>query len=165
MSEIGTIACDNAGVCAFKFKQRRSDGTIAFDTGNLTLAVSADGSFGASLPGGVAFAGAIGNDGNAMMVNSSFNASEPWQRQILVGVRANQIGDLAGDPTALKGDINGDGRVDLADAVLALKVMAGLKPAGIRENYSTSGADVNGDGKVGAADVGYILQYAAGLRQ
>ena len=165
MSEIGTIACDNAGVCAFKFKQRRSDGTIAFDTGNLTLAVNADGSFGASLPGGVAFAGAIGNDGNAMMVNSSFNASEPWQRQILVGVRANSIGDLAGDPPTIKGDINGDGRVDLADAVLALKVMAGLGQTGVRENYATSGADVNGDERVGAAEVGYILQYAAGLRQ
>jgi hypothetical protein len=98
MSEIGTFTCNTTGVCAFKFKQRRSDGTIAFDTGNVNLTVSADGSFGASLPGGVAFAGAIGNDGNTFMVNSSFNASEPWQRQILVGVRANSIGDLAGDP-------------------------------------------------------------------
>jgi hypothetical protein len=70
-----------------------------------------------------------------------------------------------GTSTVLKGDINGDRKVDLADAVLALKVMAGLNPMGIRENYATSGADVNGDAKVGAAEVGYILQYAAGLRQ
>jgi hypothetical protein len=65
-----------------------------------------------------------------------------------------------------KGDINGDGKVDLTDAVLALKVAAGLNPtgAGIRTSYPTSGADVNGDGMVGAAEMIYILQYLAGLR-
>jgi hypothetical protein len=39
-----------------------------------------------------------------------------------------------------------------ADAVPALKVIAGLNPTGIRASYSTSGAGVNGDGKIGAAE-------------
>jgi len=67
------------------------------------------------------------------------------------------------------GDINGDGVVDLADAVLALKVMAGVAQTpgatgGVRLDYATSGADVNGDGKIGLPEVIYILQKAAGVR-
>ena len=59
----------------------------------------------------------------------------------------------------LKGDVDGDGDVDLGDAILALKVAAGLSPEGINLN-----ADVNGDGKIGLAEFIYILQYIAGLR-
>jgi hypothetical protein len=57
------------------------------------------------------------------------------------------------------GDLNGDTKVDLADAILALKVVSG--------NTSTihKEADVNADGKIGLVDVIYILQKIAGLRQ
>ncbi|MDA3833613.1 MAG: dockerin type I repeat-containing protein [Spirochaetales bacterium] len=58
------------------------------------------------------------------------------------------------------GDINYDKEVDLADAILALQVMAGMNPAGVY-----AGADVNGDGKIGLAEVIYALQCVAGLRQ
>ncbi len=64
----------------------------------------------------------------------------------------------------LPGDINGDGKVDLADAVLALKVMAGLGQTGVRANYAASGADINGDGKVGLQEIEFILQTVLGLR-
>lgn len=57
------------------------------------------------------------------------------------------------------GDINGDNNVDLADAILALKVVVGMTPADINLN-----ADVNEDGKIGVAEIIYILQYVAGLR-
>ncbi|MCX6574800.1 MAG: dockerin type I repeat-containing protein, partial [Candidatus Aminicenantes bacterium] len=70
-----------------------------------------------------------------------------------------------GTSTVLKGDINGDGNVNLADAILALQVNAGMAPSGIRSGYAASGADVNGNGKVGEAEAIYILQYVAGLRQ
>jgi dipeptidyl aminopeptidase/acylaminoacyl peptidase len=68
--------------------------------------------------------------------------------------------------TLRKADINGDGRVDLADAILVMKVMAGIPPGtlGIRANYPTSGADVNGDNLVGAHELIYIIQYLGGLR-
>jgi len=65
---------------------------------------------------------------------------------------------------AIKGDIDGLNGVTLADAILALKVISGLSPAGIRANYASSGADVNGDGKIGMAEVLYILQIVAGMR-
>jgi len=66
----------------------------------------------------------------------------------------------------LKGDINGDVKVDLADAILALQVMAGMTPSGVgvRDNYPLSGTDVNGDARIGQHELIYLLQYLAGLR-
>ena len=71
------------------------------------------------------------------------------------------------DPTAipLRGDLNGDGVVNLADAILALKVAAGKDSVGIRTDFASCGADVNCDGQIGVAEAIYILQYVAGLRQ
>ena len=62
------------------------------------------------------------------------------------------------------GDINDGGEVNLVDAILALQVLTGQSPAGIRSDYASSGADVNGDGKIGIEEVIYILQTVAGLR-
>lgn len=50
------------------------------------------------------------------------------------------------------GDIDGDGDVDMTDALLALKILAGMKPAGIRI------ADVNGDNKISIDEVIFILR-------
>jgi hypothetical protein len=63
-----------------------------------------------------------------------------------------------------KGDINGNGNVDLDDAILALQVILGLNPSGVHPDYLSSGADVNGDGKIGWEEVSYILQRASGPR-
>ncbi|MCX5846295.1 MAG: Ig-like domain-containing protein [Deltaproteobacteria bacterium] len=52
----------------------------------------------------------------------------------------------------------------LADAILALQVIARMNPADIPDNYATSGADINGDGKIGLPEVIYILQKVAGMR-
>lgn len=60
---------------------------------------------------------------------------------------------------SIRGDINNDDGVNLADAILALQILSGLNSEGV--NLS---ADVNGDGKVGLAEVIYILQDIAGLR-
>jgi len=62
-------------------------------------------------------------------------------------------------PFVLAGDINDDGNVDLADAILALKIIVGLNPGGVHLN-----ADVNGDGKIGLAEVFYIQQKVSDLR-
>ncbi len=58
----------------------------------------------------------------------------------------------------LTGDINGDAQITLADALQALKVIAGLYPAGL--HYS---ADADADKKIGLAEAVYILQKVAGL--
>ncbi|MCP4352407.1 MAG: PKD domain-containing protein [Desulfobacterales bacterium] len=56
------------------------------------------------------------------------------------------------------GDIDGDGNIDMKDAILALKTptMSG--------EQSNSEQDVNGDGKIGMEEVVYILQTVSGLR-
>jgi len=170
-ASIGTMICDAAGKCTVKLKGRLSDDTTPISTDHLTLSVAADGSFGASLDGrSPAYAGVIGNNGNTIMLNPSFEYStteDPYHREIVIGIRANNIGDLAGGTAFLKGDVNGDDKVDLADAILALKFVAGITPTtgtGIRSDYTTSGADVNDDGMVGASEIVYILQRVAGLR-
>ncbi len=74
-------------------------------------------------------------------------------------------GSIINDPNALppiKGDINKDGNVDLTDAILTLKVVAGMAPSGIRTDYATSGVDVNSDDRIGLAEAIYILQKVAG---
>ncbi len=63
-----------------------------------------------------------------------------------------------------KGDINGDGTVNLSDALLALKVLCRINAVGILPDYPSSGADVNGDGKIGFAEIIYIIQRLSGIR-
>ncbi len=58
-----------------------------------------------------------------------------------------------------KGDVNGDGEVDLADLVTILKVLTG---ATVSNPYV--GADANGDGKISLHDAIYVLQVVAELR-
>ena len=62
------------------------------------------------------------------------------------------------------GDINGDGDVNLTDAILALQVISGMNPIGVRSDYASSGADVNEDGKIGLEEVIYTLQVVSELR-
>ncbi len=60
---------------------------------------------------------------------------------------------------SLKGDINQDGSVGPADAIMALQILSGSNPG--QPNIS---ADVNSDAKMDLVDVIYILQASAGLR-
>ncbi len=59
------------------------------------------------------------------------------------------------------GNIDGsqDGAVNLSDAVTALRVCAGMSPAGV-----AIAAEVNGDQAIGLAEAIYALQTVAGLR-
>ena len=60
----------------------------------------------------------------------------------------------------VEGDVNCDGIVNLADAVLSLQVVAAVLP-----DANVSGwGDVGLDGAVGLAEVVYVLQKVAGLR-
>ena len=56
---------------------------------------------------------------------------------------------------ALCGDLNGDGKITTADAVIALEIAAGSRP-------SDPAADVSGDGIVTSLDALMIVQAAAG---
>jgi hypothetical protein len=59
----------------------------------------------------------------------------------------------------MKGDVNGDGIIDLADLVLSLQLLAGMSVSDVHR-----GADVNADGRIGLEEALYILGKAAGLR-
>jgi len=61
--------------------------------------------------------------------------------------------------TCIPGDVNGDGKVSLDDAMLVLRILAGIPVGNVNLN-----ADVNGDGKIGLEELGYILQKVAELR-
>ncbi len=59
----------------------------------------------------------------------------------------------------LPGDVDGSGTVDLTDAIIALRIVSGIRVTDV-----SVCADVNGDGKIGMEEVVYILQKVAGLR-
>ena len=63
-------------------------------------------------------------------------------------------------PTYYKGDVNGDGIVNAADATLILKHTVQLITL---DTEQLDRADVNGDGRVNAADATMILKVAVGL--
>lgn len=71
--------------------------------------------------------------------------------------------DLAGAslPIVRAGDINGDGAVNMVDAVLALQLLSGMNMTG-KTIYRQ--ADADGTGKLDISDLIFILQKAAGLR-
>jgi hypothetical protein len=53
------------------------------------------------------------------------------------------------------GDLNRDGKVDAADAILALQIERGTHTP---TDYQRSVGDVNGDGQIDSADATSILQ-------
>ena len=59
----------------------------------------------------------------------------------------------------LKGDINGDGRINTSDVG---KVNAHAKGSSLLTDYQFACADINGDGKVNTSDVGKINAHARG---
>ena len=62
--------------------------------------------------------------------------------------------------SVLKGDVNGDGTVDAADAVLVQRYDAGMINL---SKTQLKAADVNSDGTVDAADAVLIMRFDAGL--
>ena len=55
--------------------------------------------------------------------------------------------------TSLKGDANGDGKVDIVDVTMTISQILGQNPAG----FNKTAADVNGDGRVDIVDVTSII--------
>lgn len=58
----------------------------------------------------------------------------------------------------LKGDVNGDGSVDVADIVAVIDIMAGTA---VPDASPSGTADVNGDGSIDVADIGAIITQMA----
>jgi parallel beta-helix repeat protein len=62
--------------------------------------------------------------------------------------------------TPLRGELNGDGFADLADAILGLRLMNRME----MDDFRATALDIDGDSKIGMAEVIFILQRAAGMR-
>lgn len=74
---------------------------------------------------------------------------------------AKTLLSVVGGKYVLKGDVNGDNKINAADAREALRASAKLEKLTDKE---TSAADVNNDGKVTAADAREILKDASGVK-
>ena len=72
-----------------------------------------------------------------------------WKPQKFVN---NEWVDL-GNPTEKRGDVNGDGKVDIEDVNAAINIILDLK----QPTDYTGNADLNGDGKVDIEDVNAII--------
>ena len=56
----------------------------------------------------------------------------------------------------VKGDVNGDGAINVADIGAIIDVMAG------NDADNARAADVNGDGNVDVSDIGVVIDLMAG---
>jgi hypothetical protein len=65
-------------------------------------------------------------------------------------------------PDGLKGDVNGDGRIRSNDAILTLRISAGMMTATEDQEWA---ADMNDDGRIRSNDAILILREAAGLNE
>ena len=79
------------------------------------------------------------------------SSASPGAESYVFGSLYNNLWESA----ALKGDVNADGKVDVADIASILSVMAG-------STAHAGEADVNADGKVDVADIATVLSIMAG---
>lgn len=61
---------------------------------------------------------------------------------------------------ALRGDLNGDGKVSVADSTVAVRIFTGIQPA---TGDQLAAGDLNGNGRIDSADATAILRMALGL--
>ncbi|MCP4110353.1 MAG: hypothetical protein GY749_33350 [Desulfobacteraceae bacterium] len=81
------------------------------------------------------------------IANDNAGNAEPMKN------KAEAVIDLSsGVPIA--GDINQDRQIDLTDAILAIKIVAGIEP----DTVINRTADINGDGKTGLEEAFYVLR-------
>lgn len=65
--------------------------------------------------------------------------------------------------THTPGDMDGSEAVTIADAVIALQVLAGITPAGLTPDYALRGGDVDLNFRVGMPEALFILRTVAGF--
>lgn len=79
-------------------------------------------------------------------------------QDLVVGSRDALRIHVSLDPVS-PGDVTGDGRIDLADAVAALQILSGLKPSA----QVALSADVDQDGKIGLGEAIFCLKGLLGI--
>lgn len=95
-AQIGTLWCNNNGKCTGAYKIRTNEG-IQYETSSGTFIVSSDGSIGSSMSTiAPYYAGAIGNNGDTLIANFSYDPDELYHRVIFTGFRCTNCFNLAG---------------------------------------------------------------------
>jgi hypothetical protein len=150
--EFGSMSCDTSGKCSYHLKEQRGL-DYQFNSDALQLTVASDGSFGGSLGSNFpSYAGALGNDGNTIIFNLSFNQDQPDKRSTFIGIKCSNCKDL----TEMSGDTNLDGLLDISDVILILRIALQL-------DSEAACSDINNDGQVDISDVILTLRMALGL--
>jgi len=67
---------------------------------------------------------------------------------------------ITAPPPIMAGDVNGNGAIDLEDAIIVLRILSGIN---VTEPIKLE-ADVNRDGRIGIEELLYILQHVSELR-
>jgi hypothetical protein len=98
------------------------------------------------------------NEGNVMTTAQiSAAKAKGWLPAYCTGQAYNEQWDEYYDvwkviPDVLRGDVNGDGKVDMDDATFVTNIILGIED-------STEAADVNNDGVVSMPDAMFIVNY------
>ena len=83
------------------------------------------------------------------------------EEKMVSGGRVNAFAALTS--ILMPGDLSGDCRIGLDDAILALRILSGLPPQ-LPYPCPSCGKDVSGDHKIGLQEAIFILQNVAGMR-
>ncbi|RLC21872.1 MAG: hypothetical protein DRI57_01285 [Deltaproteobacteria bacterium] len=89
---------------------------------------------------------------NIYVIDEEGNSSYPEQVEIV---------QKSGTSCLEPGDVNGDGKIEIADVIIMLKLLAGNADG--EQIYGYPEFDVNEDGRIGMEEAVYILRYIADL--
>jgi hypothetical protein len=99
------------------------------------------------------------------------DVSEGTHTLQVIGANAADIWQVESEATSAsweivcRGNINGDDFVNLVDAIIVLKILAGADSVGmLRSDFAGSGSDIGNNTSVGLEDVLYILQKEASFK-
>ncbi|MBN2532509.1 MAG: hypothetical protein JXB88_06430, partial [Spirochaetales bacterium] len=95
---------------------------------------------------------------NDPYLNGEVNEFVVYNRAI-TAAEVTGLGSIPPGQTGTPGDVNGDGTVDIVDALLVAQYYVGLDPAG----FIPGNADTNCDGNIDIVDALLIAQYYVGL--
>ncbi|MGD9972828.1 MAG: BACON domain-containing carbohydrate-binding protein, partial [Desulfatirhabdiaceae bacterium] len=150
--------CDAAipGMCTYSINPVSKDFPASGDIQTITITVSAETcAWTVSEDMDWITVSGTGSTGSGnVTVSASPNTGASRSGTVIIAGQSFSVSQEA----VIKGDINGDGVICLADAILALQVVAGYPQTGLN-----LAADVDDDGKIGMAEVIYVLQQVAGF--